>query len=182
MIPTSFRLTTPNVLRQLAIEDHDEPKNVHETVLQQVLVTSEQYICHLCVNRYSIIDGTLSNRFLSLLAQLLERSPYYHPTMDFVLQMPVCLTIPSCLTFFENNETIHYFLVLMNNFQWEWYIQDEDVRRTGTLLLRSLRMEGFEDEMEQILRSNSEGDYGRWIAPCSIGWNNLQGMNLQEQE
>ncbi|KAK2942372.1 hypothetical protein BLNAU_22715 [Blattamonas nauphoetae] len=51
----------------------------------------------------SIVEGEQSFDFMHLLAKLLQICPYYQRTMDFVLHMPVILTIPSCLSFFEND-------------------------------------------------------------------------------
>ncbi|KAK2953997.1 hypothetical protein BLNAU_11099 [Blattamonas nauphoetae] len=88
IISRSLRLSTPEDLRQLGIEDDFNQQADHETVFQQVLAPSEQYICHLCVNRNSIIDGEQSTYFLELLARLLEICPYYKATMEFILTMP----------------------------------------------------------------------------------------------
>ncbi|KAK2953989.1 hypothetical protein BLNAU_11091 [Blattamonas nauphoetae] len=96
-IATSVRLATPIVLANLGIEDGNEQQAVHETVLKHVLVPSEEYVCHLCVNIFSLTSGPLSEAYETLLAQILRISPYYQPTMDFVLRMPIVLTIPSCL-------------------------------------------------------------------------------------
>ncbi|KAK2950721.1 hypothetical protein BLNAU_14392 [Blattamonas nauphoetae] len=88
-ITNSLGLATPNGLGQLGIEDDNEQEAVHETVLQQVVTPSEKYIWHLCMNRFSIVDGNQSRCFLALLARLLRICPYYQPTMDIVLQMPI---------------------------------------------------------------------------------------------
>ncbi|KAK2950131.1 hypothetical protein BLNAU_14933 [Blattamonas nauphoetae] len=90
-------VSTLNGLTRLGIKDGSEQQAVRKTILKQVLFPSEKYICHLCMNRYSIVDGEQSRDFLTLLAQLLRISPSYQPTMEFVLDMPVVLTIPSCL-------------------------------------------------------------------------------------
>ncbi|KAK2948866.1 hypothetical protein BLNAU_16209 [Blattamonas nauphoetae] len=88
-------LSTPSSLKQLGVQDINEQQAVRETILQQVLIPSEKYIWHLCVNRSSIIDGDQSGYFLTLLAHLLRICPYYQPTMKVVLHMPVFFTIPS---------------------------------------------------------------------------------------
>ncbi|KAK2960163.1 hypothetical protein BLNAU_4716 [Blattamonas nauphoetae] len=62
-------LATPYGLEQFEIEDRDERRAVYETVFSQVLAPSEKF-------------------FLMLLAQILEISQYYQPTLDFVLHMP----------------------------------------------------------------------------------------------
>ncbi|KAK2956972.1 hypothetical protein BLNAU_8047 [Blattamonas nauphoetae] len=58
IISRSILPAIPNYLNELGIEDGNEQQTVYETVLKQVLVPSEKYIWHLCVNRYSIIDGS----------------------------------------------------------------------------------------------------------------------------
>ncbi|KAK2942028.1 hypothetical protein BLNAU_23067 [Blattamonas nauphoetae] len=95
----SFWLATPNGLARLDIEDGHEKQAVHETVLTKLLIPSEQYICHFCVHRFSIVDGDQSVLFLEVLATVLRICPYYPPTMEFVLHMPVFLTIPISETF-----------------------------------------------------------------------------------
>ncbi|KAK2942791.1 hypothetical protein BLNAU_22309 [Blattamonas nauphoetae] len=136
---------TPDDLARLGIEDGNEQQAVHETVLQQVIVPSEKYICHLCMNRFSIIDGGLLDTFLELLARLLRISPYYQPTMDFVLNMPVTLTIPSCLAFCELEYSILCFLSEMVYAQRERNTQRVEVRQMWKTMHRMLRMEGIED-------------------------------------
>ncbi|KAK2950675.1 hypothetical protein BLNAU_14346 [Blattamonas nauphoetae] len=99
-------LATPPGLEDLGIEDHDGQLAVHETVLKQVLIPSEEYIWHLCLNRLSIVDGLLSMRFMSLLAQLLRISSYYQPTMDFVLRIPLLgIEIGPCCPSQEDDNT-----------------------------------------------------------------------------
>ncbi|KAK2953200.1 hypothetical protein BLNAU_11825 [Blattamonas nauphoetae] len=120
-ISSSLWLSTPDGLALLKIEDRNEQQAVHETVLQQVLVPSENYISHMCVNRLSLIDGQQALDFLFLLlARFIQISPSYQPTMEIVLHLPVVLTIPSCLAFFETDRTMLYFLYSMGTSQREW--------------------------------------------------------------
>ncbi|KAK2941010.1 hypothetical protein BLNAU_24081 [Blattamonas nauphoetae] len=181
-IQYSFHLATPDDLEQLEIEDHDGQQAVHKTILQQVLAPSEQYISHLCVNRSSIVDGDLSTCFMVLLTQLLGICPYYQPTMDIVLHMPVVLTIASSLTFFEVDESIHYFPLGMDTFQQEWNETRGEERQMGKIVNRMLRMEGIEDVVEGKLRNDKDTTYGEWLVESSIEWNHKLGMNLPKQE
>ncbi|KAK2958139.1 hypothetical protein BLNAU_6843 [Blattamonas nauphoetae] len=73
-ITNSLWLSTPRGLAQLGIEDGDEQQSVYEIVLKQVLIPSEKYICHLCVNRFSIVDEDQSRYFLEILARFLQIS------------------------------------------------------------------------------------------------------------
>ncbi|KAK2953986.1 hypothetical protein BLNAU_11088 [Blattamonas nauphoetae] len=177
-ITSCFWLSTPDSLTLLEHEYGSGRQNVHETVLTQVLAPSEEYISHLCENRYSIVDGQQSKSFLYLLAQLLEISPSYQPMTDFVLHMPVFLTIPSCLTFFEDDDPIHFFLSSMVNIQHKWNKTKGEVRQLGKTVQRMLRMEGMEDVIEAKLRNEQNGYDGRWIVAQSIRWNNQHGMDL----
>ncbi|KAK2958230.1 hypothetical protein BLNAU_6717 [Blattamonas nauphoetae] len=181
-ISRSIWLATLDSLANLEIEGPDEQQAVHETVLKQVLEPSEKYICHLCVNRSSILDGEQSEEFMFLLARLLQISPYYQPTMVFVQNMPVALTIPSCLTFFETDPSIWHFFHIMKCFQEEWNEQGGNICPSWTEMLRSLRMEGFDDVTEQRLLNDLTGDYGEEIAGFSNWLNILLGMNIAELE
>ncbi|KAK2947872.1 hypothetical protein BLNAU_17197 [Blattamonas nauphoetae] len=89
IIDFSFWLAAPLGLEDLEIEDRNEQLAVRETIFKQILLPSEKYICHLCVNRYSIDHEKLSERFLYLLSQLLQLCTYHKPTIDFVLLMPL---------------------------------------------------------------------------------------------
>ncbi|KAK2946530.1 hypothetical protein BLNAU_18572 [Blattamonas nauphoetae] len=177
-IAESLWLSTPYCLRKLGIDDNDEQQAGHEMVFQQVLVPSEKYISHLCVNRISIIDGEQSVRFLTLLAQILRISPYHQATMEIVLNMPVVLTIPSCLSFFDFDRSIWSFLVFMIIAQREWNKKGGEVREMGKKVYRMLRMEGIEDVIEGKLQTDKNSWYRGLTVDESIDLNNLQGMNL----
>ncbi|KAK2953982.1 hypothetical protein BLNAU_11084 [Blattamonas nauphoetae] len=182
MLRHSLWLAYRRGLAQLEIEDGNEQLAVHETILKQVLVPSEQYICHLCENRFSIIDGNQSWNFLDLLARLLLISPYYQPTMEFTLHMPIVPMIPSCLTFFENDASIWYFLILMITPQREWNDERGAVQNMWKTMHRMLRKEGIEDVIEAKLGNDKSTSYGRSLVDKSIEWNKKQGMNVPEQE
>ncbi|KAK2957593.1 hypothetical protein BLNAU_7492 [Blattamonas nauphoetae] len=178
VVKSSLWLATPNGLASLKIEDNNEQQAVHETVFQQVLAPSEMFIWHLCANRYSIVDGDQSANFMTLLTRLLQICPFYQQTMDFVVNMPVFLTILSFLAFLEDDKAIRSLLYFLNNAQREWNEQREEVREMGKIILRMLRIEGIEDAMEEKLRNDRSQTFGRDIVDRSIKWNNQQGMNL----
>ncbi|KAK2953260.1 hypothetical protein BLNAU_11723 [Blattamonas nauphoetae] len=147
-------------LRQPEIINDNEQHTVQETALTKVLAPAETYICHLCVNRLSIIDGEQSEGFMELLTQLLRFSPYYQPTMEVVLHMPIVLTIPSRLTFFENDDSIWSFLSDTVDNQRDWNEKGGEARQMWKKVLRMLRMEGIEDVIEEKLRNDKNGSFG----------------------
>ncbi|KAK2942374.1 hypothetical protein BLNAU_22717 [Blattamonas nauphoetae] len=176
-IKFSLWLSTPNGLE---IEVRNELHAVHEAVLKQVLTPSDKYISHLCVHRFSIIDGDLCTVFLELLAQLLRICPYYQPTLNFVGHMPVVLTMPSYLTFIEKDASISFFLCAMIDAQREWNARRGEVRQMWKTVHRTLRMEGIEDVIEEKLRNDRNAYFGRYIVAESIKWSNLLGVNLPD--
>ncbi|KAK2955276.1 hypothetical protein BLNAU_9828 [Blattamonas nauphoetae] len=177
-IRRSLWRATPDGLADLGIEDSDEQQAVLETVFKHVLAPSAKYIWHLCMNRYSIVDADMSNEFMILLTRILEISPSHQPIMDFVLHIPVVLTIPSCLTAFEDGFLIWHSLRSMILIQREWNKKRGVERQMGKTVLQMLRMEGIEDVVEAQLQHDKQTDSGRWVDFGSIEWNNLQGMNL----
>ncbi|KAK2955015.1 hypothetical protein BLNAU_9946 [Blattamonas nauphoetae] len=181
IITTSILFASGDALVFFGIEDHDEQQAAQETVLQQVVVPSEKYILHLCVNRYSIIDGDLSKHFLTLLTALLEISPYYRPTMEFLLHMPVILTIPSYLTFFEDDRSILIFLRDMVDAQRRWNEKGGEGREMWKKVHRLLITEGFEDVAEEKLQNDRKELAIIFLVGNSNQWNNLQGMNAPQR-
>ncbi|KAK2956644.1 hypothetical protein BLNAU_8485 [Blattamonas nauphoetae] len=176
-----FRLATPQGLEELKIEDENEQQTVRETVLRQVLEPSKKYISHLCVNRLSIIDGEQSSGLLLLLAWLVEMCPFYQQILELVVDMPVFLTIPSCLTFLENERSIWMVPYLMTDAQREWNKKGGNAREMGMVVHRVLRMEGIEDVLEGKMRNDKSRLRGAYIVDNSIDWNNLLGMNLSRR-
>ncbi|KAK2954005.1 hypothetical protein BLNAU_11107 [Blattamonas nauphoetae] len=179
IIEYSVWLAAPDGLNQLGIEDIDEQQAVHETILKQVLTPSEKYIYGFCVNRHSIVHNGLSMNIMDLLTKLLQISPYYQPTMDFVLHMPIYFTLSRRLTFFEKDSPFYWFPLRMIRSHQEWNKKRGAQRQMWKTVLRMLRTESFEDLLERTLQYDQNECRGRWIVEYSINWNNLQGMNLQ---
>ncbi|KAK2959688.1 hypothetical protein BLNAU_5465 [Blattamonas nauphoetae] len=181
IIRNTFWLSSPTSLGQLGIKDGDEQQAVRKAVLKQVLAPSEQYIRHLCVNRFSVLDRWQSMHFLVFLAQLLRISSYDQLTMEFVVVLPVFLTIPSCLTFFESERSLHFFLVILTPSQRQLNEESGDFRRLGTKIIGSLRTEGMDDVMEQRLQNDETTFFGKGIATDTLSLNAVTGMNLQKR-
>ncbi|KAK2943392.1 hypothetical protein BLNAU_21702 [Blattamonas nauphoetae] len=177
----SFWLATPYGLEDLTIEDDNGQQTVRETVLKKVLVPSEKYILRLCVNRFSIVDCDQSCELMRLLYLLLRICPYYQQTMDFVIHLPVFLTIPSCLTFFENDYPIWSFLTQIFDTWNELNEQGGEVRQMWKTVHRMLRMEGFEDVLEDKLQNDKNKSGGTLIVSYSIRWNIMLGMNIPQR-
>ncbi|KAK2952721.1 hypothetical protein BLNAU_12370 [Blattamonas nauphoetae] len=146
----ALRLLTPDALENA---HDDELQAVLETVLQHVVAPSEK---------------------------ILQIFPYYQRTMDFILHLPVILTIPSCLTIIEFDEIIWDFLTQMIDAQQEWNEQGGNVRQMRKTVLRMLRMEGIEDVIEEKL-FNDFDTFGLYLVINTIKWSNMQGMNVLQR-
>ncbi|KAK2959906.1 hypothetical protein BLNAU_5103 [Blattamonas nauphoetae] len=181
IIADSVRLASLDSLTYQGTIDEKELQTVHETILQKVVAPSEQYIRHLCMNYFSIIDGDISDQFMTLLARIVRASPYYPPTMDIIVNMPIVLTIPSCLAFFETERSIWNFLFEIIDSQRKWNATRGTMRQMGKRVPRMLRMEGVEDVLEEKLLNDRSQPFGKTIVIQWIALSNLQGMNLQRQ-
>ncbi|KAK2942288.1 hypothetical protein BLNAU_22815 [Blattamonas nauphoetae] len=182
LIASSLDLATQEELALLKIEPNREQQKVFQTVHNHVLVPSKGYILHLCEHHYSIEIWHTLYYFVRVLYRLLQISPYYQPTLDFVLDMPIILTIPSCLTFFDDDADMRFNLQFLDDARCKWNKQAENIRRSGTILLRSLRMEGLEDVSEQRLPNNlcQRNLVFSFFAPFSIGWSTMLGINVEK--
>ncbi|KAK2959934.1 hypothetical protein BLNAU_5131 [Blattamonas nauphoetae] len=180
-ITNSVSLATQTVLSQLKVSDENEQQAAHETVRHQVLTPLKQYLFLLCMNHFSIFERELSRCFLLLLAWLVEMCPFDKRTLELVLDSPVFLTIPSCLTFFENDQSIWYFQSEMVDNQREWNKKGGEVQHMGEFVHRVLRMEGIDDVIEERLMNDRSSDYANRIVVDSIEWSNMLGMNSSRQ-
>ncbi|KAK2943255.1 hypothetical protein BLNAU_21827 [Blattamonas nauphoetae] len=160
-------LASLHTLAKLEAEHHLNRQAVHEAVLQHILVPSEEFIRHICLNRLSISTEALSNQFMSFLTQILHISPYHVPTMDFIRTLPIVLSIPSFLTFCSFDPTIESFLDDVIVVQSEWDRQGGSVRQSGIVISRLLPMEGFSDVLEQLMTTDKEGDSGGYAVDHS---------------
>ncbi|KAK2944170.1 hypothetical protein BLNAU_20917 [Blattamonas nauphoetae] len=153
---------TPVGHRSLDLYD-PEYRPVHrDALLTRLLFPLEEYLHHLCSNRYTIPQGDLTDNFMFLLARLLQICPDFQPTMDFVFTLPVLLTITSSLTFFERDRSVDQFLHGLREYLRFWVYANRQARQSEALVYRSVRSEGLEDAIEQQSRTNTR-EPCRWV-------------------
>ncbi|KAK2962043.1 hypothetical protein BLNAU_3099 [Blattamonas nauphoetae] len=174
IIGSFVSLASMDCVAELKVSDRAEQQAVHEAVLKQVLVASEEYFWHLFRNRFSIDDPLLTNELMFDEPRLLSVAPYFQPTLDYVLTLPIFQLIPSCLTFFDHDHSIFEFFVSMADAVEEWNTQDRTIIRSSAILLGSLRKEGFEDVVETRRHNFENGFRGRLMfrhlsSPIKIG-------------
>ncbi|KAK2963836.1 hypothetical protein BLNAU_1405 [Blattamonas nauphoetae] len=179
LVVHSLWLSTPNELQKLEIEDSAEQQTVHETVLDHVLVPSKGYIQHLCENRLVVIaDSSLSDVFMSLLVHLLHISLSHPPTSRVVLALPVILAVPSSFT--SNDTTFSNWRLLggLANAQRRWVSRVSLLRQSEATPVRVLRMEGWEDVVEQQLQHTIDGDWVRVVGMSARRMSVVDGANI----
>ncbi|KAK2959936.1 hypothetical protein BLNAU_5133 [Blattamonas nauphoetae] len=182
IIANSVWLITPISLSELEIKDPDEQQALRETVLKQVFIPSKQYICYLCSHYHFLVVEDMSTEFTTLLSQILEIYAHCHPTMEYVLTLPVFLASSSCLTFFESDDSINSFLEDVVDSKEQQNEQGGDIRESEMTIVRSLRMEGIDDVIEERLMNDRSTNNADHIVVNSIEWSNMLGMNYSEDE
>ncbi|KAK2945769.1 hypothetical protein BLNAU_19325 [Blattamonas nauphoetae] len=179
LIFQSLWLSTPNGLQKLEIKDSAEQQTVHETVLDQVLVPSKGYVQHLCENRLVVIaDSSLSDVFVSLLVHLLHISLSHPPTSRVVLALPAILAIPSSFTSNDTNFSSWRLLSGLANAQKRWVCRAGLLRQSEATPIRSLRMEGWEDVVEQQMQHTIDGDWARVVGLSARRMSGVDGANI----
>ncbi|KAK2961992.1 hypothetical protein BLNAU_3048 [Blattamonas nauphoetae] len=181
LIRTLFSLlrhSFPNPLIGQRLAQSSEQQAIVDTVLIRVLIPSEGYIHHVCVNRHSMNDPDHSFELMTLLGRLFRISAYNQPAMDFVLKLPVFLSITSAITLCDHDMSVWHFLFETRRTQEEWNKKGRNVRQYARIVLRCMRMEGFEDVIEQMLERDPRGDGGDILAYVGIQLNPFLPMNL----
>ncbi|KAK2958877.1 hypothetical protein BLNAU_6126 [Blattamonas nauphoetae] len=178
VVKSGLQLATPRGLDRLADGHPFERQAVHKTVLEHVLVPSEEYLRRMSTNRFILADGDLADDFVDLLALILRISPFSQPTVDLLPQLSIFLTIPSCLTVFDFDLPFWSFLGVMVLSQEDWNKQGGNVRRSGATIFRCLRTEGLDDVLEQRLQNDLNGNIGEDLADYLIKLNAMLGMNV----
>ncbi|KAK2961557.1 hypothetical protein BLNAU_3355 [Blattamonas nauphoetae] len=107
------------------------------------------------------------------LGQLEIEDPNEQQAVHKTVFQQVVAPSENCLTIFEHEKTIWYFLYRMNNTQWKWNGKGGKVRQMWKTVHRVLRMEGIEDVIEEKLQNDGNGDWGENIVVQSIEWKGL---------
>ncbi|KAK2946482.1 hypothetical protein BLNAU_18587 [Blattamonas nauphoetae] len=158
-----------------------EEVDIHTSVMS-VITCSFLLTTHVYVEDLETEDADEQQSVHETVLKKVLISSYYQPTMDFIHQMPVGLTIPSYLTFFEDDESICNTLFSMNKFMQEWNETKGKSRQMWKTVDRVLRMEGIEDVIEGKLQNDQNEYFGGRIIVRSIDLSGQQGINAPKLE
>ncbi|KAK2955223.1 hypothetical protein BLNAU_9775 [Blattamonas nauphoetae] len=176
-----FKLAIPAELKDLDLDSPLGQQNINEIVLKHVLIPSEGFIRYFYANRYSIEDNINTYNILFMHYRLIKICANYQPIVDFVLALPVSLTFTSLMSFLEKDTTICQFLEGIVDAQKATIDIDDPSRQPYTSILRSLRMDGLEDVVNQLTVTLLDDYYGRIAVGRSIKLHIASGANLPER-
>ncbi|KAK2950806.1 hypothetical protein BLNAU_14224 [Blattamonas nauphoetae] len=175
----SILLTIPSTLNDLKITDPSAQHNRRQLIFQRVIQPSSQYITFLYQNRYSLGDQDLSGSSMDVLGRLASTSPFHIPTLEFILERPVVMTIQSCLSFFENLETRWTSLLDITLSLTGWKKQGPEMDQFLKRMIQALFSEGFEDTLEvMLLQDKDDEGFGDGIIEQSLELSRLLGANV----
>ncbi|KAK2960008.1 hypothetical protein BLNAU_4891 [Blattamonas nauphoetae] len=164
-------------LSQLDITDAVGKYNHCEMIFQKVVIPSSGFVTFLISNRY-ILNGDLLDSFMTLLAILIDMSPFHRPTLEFVLASPIAMAFTSCLLLFEDE---HRFWVTLLNIPLslrDWKKQSREVAQSGKRMIQALFSEGFEDALEQKMMYDKNGYCGLHLGDMFLSISHKLGSNV----
>ncbi|KAK2950193.1 hypothetical protein BLNAU_14879 [Blattamonas nauphoetae] len=171
-------LTEPYYLEKLGITTTVEKFNHREMIFQKVVIPSSEFVTFLISNRYLLKQDSLGS-FMELLCKLPEIGPYYRPTLEFVLASPTVMALSSCLLVIEDKDHLWYSLYYIHSWLEEWPKEGRKVVKSGKRMIQALFSEGFEDTLEQMIRTK-DGNYGRSVDDKSQLISRSLGANVKK--
>ncbi|KAK2958391.1 hypothetical protein BLNAU_6661 [Blattamonas nauphoetae] len=170
----SILLTIPSNLNDLKITDPSAQHNRRQLIFQRVIQPSSQYITFHCQNRYILGDPDLSGSSMDVLGRLASTSPFHIPTLEFILERPVVMTIQSYLSLFENLETRWTSLLDITLSLTGWKKQGPETDQLLKRMIQALFSEGFEDTLEvMLLHDKDDEGFGDGILEQKLTQENL---------
>ncbi|KAK2961677.1 hypothetical protein BLNAU_3475 [Blattamonas nauphoetae] len=148
-----------------------------EMLFQKVVLPSSQLVTFLISNQL-ILTRSLFRYHLFLLEKLLSIGPFHLPTLEFVLASPIVMAFSSCLSFVESSEHLENILFTFNESLSKWKRGSAEVAQSAKRMMEALFSEGFEDTLEQKMRNDKGGTYGRNLVEKCHVISKLLGSNV----
>ncbi|KAK2941982.1 hypothetical protein BLNAU_23105 [Blattamonas nauphoetae] len=80
-------------LESFDISGSSRQSQMNDVIFERVLIPSETYLRYLCSNRYFVVEGQCLHSLLDLVHKLFEMSAFSSQVSDFVVSLPIALTI-----------------------------------------------------------------------------------------
>ncbi|KAK2944977.1 hypothetical protein BLNAU_20095 [Blattamonas nauphoetae] len=170
--------SNPNSLLRSDILETVSAEQIYDAVLTKVLHPAGAYLRYQLVSRSLIEDDDQSMNFALLLSRLLEISVHSSPTYDFILSLPISITIPDCLTFFTDDSSVWSLVEGLVICRSEWSQTSIIIRQKGQHILRTLDSEGLQDSVEQDMKHDVNGFLGSSIVNLCRRFDCLAGANI----
>ncbi|KAK2962893.1 hypothetical protein BLNAU_1916 [Blattamonas nauphoetae] len=150
------RLAGSYALHFLKIADPSSQHRHRELILQRVILPSSPYITFLCEDRSLFDDKRRSCTILEILGLLVTIGFFHIPTLEFVLDSPIVMTIHDRLSFIDTDLPTYHVLKLVGNSLREWQTCGPEVTQSGKRTIHALISEGFETTLEQMMMRKME--------------------------
>ncbi|KAK2961650.1 hypothetical protein BLNAU_3448 [Blattamonas nauphoetae] len=177
VIKLSLELARPFYVGQLGFTAAVEKFNHREVIFQKVVLPSSQFVTFLISNRYNL-NGDTFNLFTWLLDRFITIAPYHRPTLDFVITSSIVMALSSCLSFVEDDGDLWTNLTNISESLEFWKEEGAEVVKCKKRMIEALFSEGFEDTLEQKLRSNKDGYFGFRLAKNCHSISQKLGSNV----
>ncbi|KAK2961662.1 hypothetical protein BLNAU_3460 [Blattamonas nauphoetae] len=181
IIASFAKLAFPSSLRQRGINSAVDQSSHREMIFQNVVLPSSEFVSFLISNR-NMLNEKLLLSFLWTLTTLLLICPFHRPTLQFVVASPIVMALSSCLSFIEDDMFLWNILSNINRLLYEWKEEGPEVVQSAKRMMQALFSEGFEDTLEQTLKYDKDGDYGRSVYFSCRFISKLLGSNVELTE
>ncbi|KAK2957744.1 hypothetical protein BLNAU_7178 [Blattamonas nauphoetae] len=175
-----INLALPYNLRNLDITTSIDKYSHREMIFQKVVIPSSQFVTFLISNRYNL-NGDLFRSFINLLSVLLRIGPFHRPTLEYVLASPIAMTFSSTLLSIEDENCLWSALFNIALSLEEWNQDGPDRVKCKKWMIQALFSESFEDTLEQMLKYDIHGDFGRGIVTFCQSVTYKLGSNVKRQ-
>ncbi|KAK2961646.1 hypothetical protein BLNAU_3444 [Blattamonas nauphoetae] len=154
--------------------------NHREMIFEKVVLPSSQLMAFLISNR-NMLKGDLFKSFISLMANLLDISPFHRPISEFILASPIVRTFSRCLSFVEDDFCLFDATKTFSQSLEEWRNHGPEVVQSGKRMMQALISDGFEDTLEQMLK-HRHSIFGRYIVVKCSFFSQFLGSNVDDAE
>ncbi|KAK2957743.1 hypothetical protein BLNAU_7177 [Blattamonas nauphoetae] len=181
IIGNCVKLVSSSYLSGLGVTAAVEKSERREVIFHKVVIPSSQFVTFLIANRY-LLNEELFHSLMFLFNKFIQICLYYRPTLEFVLASPIVMAFSSCLSIVEYENRLWVFLGNINLSLRECTEYGPEVVQCKKRMIEALFSEGYEDSLEQMMKNDKDGPYGRGVVTNCHFISQLLGSNVKNTE
>ncbi|KAK2955453.1 hypothetical protein BLNAU_9500 [Blattamonas nauphoetae] len=139
-----------NIPEFFDVSGSSRQSQMNDAIFEQVLIPSEAYLRSLCSNRYFVLESESADMLLEFFLSLIDMSTFHSPASDFIVSLPIALSITSLLSVISSN-SVRNFIDTYLTILRDWRELDPYIFKQDNTIVRSLNSEGFDDVLDQSL-------------------------------